>query len=191
MDEKHKLRARMRALRRDHVAALPQSTRALLFLRPPAPVAALVPEGTVVGLYDAIGNEAPTHGYARWFHENGRKIALPRFASRDAAMEFRLWNNPFDEEELEAGPFGHRQPGSDAQAVTPGTVFLPLLAFTAGGARLGQGGGHYDRWLASHPDATPIGLAWDGQLVDSLPSEPHDQAMRAVVTPTRFYEGDT
>ena len=53
--------------------------------------------------------------------------------------------------------------------------------------RLGQGGGHYDRWLAHHPDTIRIGMAWDGQLVDELPVEPHDVPLDAVVTPTRLY----
>jgi 5-formyltetrahydrofolate cyclo-ligase len=67
---------------------------------------------------------------------------------------------------------------------------VPLLAFTAGCARLGQGGGHYDRWLADNPDVTAVGLGWDGQLVEGLPLEPHDRLLRAVVTPTRLFERD-
>ncbi len=39
-------------------------------------------------------------------------------------------------------------------------LFVPLVGFTAQGQRLGQGGGHYDRWLEAHPDAVPIGMAW-------------------------------
>jgi 5-formyltetrahydrofolate cyclo-ligase len=66
-------------------------------------------------------------------------------------------------------------------------LFVPLIGFTADGARLGQGGGHYDRWLPEHPGTLTIGLAWDCQLEDTLPHEAHDQPLRAVVTPTRLY----
>lgn len=190
MNEKKELRGRMRALRSEHVAALPQTTRALLFLRPPAPVAALAPAGSIVGLYHATGAEAPTRGYAHWFHENGCHVALPRFEGRDAAMEFRVWHDPYDDDALEPGPHGHLQPRSNAPAAVPQCLFVPLIAFTAEGERLGQGGGHYDRWLAAHSDTVAIGLAWDCQLVDALPVEPHDRPLRAVVTPTRFYEGE-
>lgn len=190
MDEKHRLRAEMRALRREHVAALPDSTRALLFLRPPGPVAAMVPEGSVVGLYHALAGEAPTRAYARWFYENGRRVALPWFETRDAPMAFRIWADPYDDDGLEQGPFGQLQPSVDAEETAPATVFVPLLAFTAAGDRLGQGGGHYDRWLEAHPGTLPIGLAWDCQLVEALPRESHDHRLRAVVTPTRLYEGD-
>ncbi len=190
MNDKHKLRAGMRARRREHYAALPQATRALLFLRPPRILADWAGEGATVGLYHALPPEAPTRGYARWFFENGRRVALPWFADREAPMRFRLWRNPHDDEGLEPGPFGHPQPAGDAEDVVPDLALVPLLAFTASGHRLGQGGGHYDRWLAAHPHVVPVGLAWDCQYSESLPVEPHDRRLRAVVTPTRFYEGD-
>jgi len=189
LTDKQTLRTELRASRRDHVAALPAATRALLFLRPPAPVAALLPEGSLVGLYHAGPSEAPTRSYARWLYENGRTLALPWFAAREAPMAFRRWNDPFDDDGLEPGPWGALQPGIDAELVVPDAVFVPLLGFTAEGARLGQGGGHYDRWLAAHPQVAAIGLAWDSQRIDWLPVEPHDRPLRAVVTPTRFYEG--
>jgi len=64
---------------------------------------------------------------------------------------------------------------------------VPLIAFTADGHRLGQGGGHYDRWLGAHPETPAIGLAWDCQLAEELPVEDHDHPLAAVVTPTRIY----
>lgn len=187
--DKAELRKHFRALRRAHVTALPKSMHALLFLRPPVPVAKIVPERAVVGLYFAHPNEAPTLSYAQWLHENGRRIALPRFAERDAPMNFHLWDDPFDESLLESGPFGVAQPRADSAEVVPEVVFVPLIAFTADGARLGQGGGHYDRWLAAHAAALPIGLAWDVQLAEQLPHEPHDRTLAMVITPTRLYEG--
>lgn len=189
MLEKDRLRKEMRQLRRDHVAALPASTSALLFLRPPAAIAALAPEGSCAGLYHATDAEAPTASYAGWMFEHGRDLALPWFAHRDAAMQFRAWSNPLDEGELEPGPFGVLQPSQHCPEVVPSAVFVPLLAFTANGDRLGQGGGHYDRWLAANPQTAAIGLAWDCQLVDALPVELHDRRLRAIVTPTRLFEG--
>lgn len=190
MDQKHKLRAEMRALRREHVAALPAATRGLLFLRPPAAIASLAGEGAVVGLYHATAYEAPTRSYARWFYENGRTVALPWFEARDSAMRFRLWTDPYDDEGLEVGPFGSLQPSASAAEVKPDVAFVPLLAFTDDGERLGQGGGHYDRWLEAHPHVPAIGLAWDCQRADSLPLEHHDRTLAAVVTPTRLYQGE-
>ena len=117
-------------------------------------------------------------------------LALPWFSDRDHDMKFRLWLDPHDEGGLEPGPYGMMQPLADAPEVLPNTVFVPVVGFTARRERLGQGGGHYDRWLALNPQVQTIGLAWDCQLVDSLPVEDHDIHLGAVVTPTRIYEGD-
>ena len=102
-------------------------------------------------------------------------------------MIFRTYSDPHGESDLEPGPFGIRQPAKSAAEIVPDLVFVPLIGFTASGDRLGQGGGHYDRWLAAHPGRIAVGLAWDVQLVESLPVEPHDAPLDAVVTPTRFY----
>lgn len=184
---KDELRKQLRTARRDHVAALPDSMRSLVFHRPPAPLLDMVPEGAVIGLYRANPFEAPATSYAKFFLDRGHEIALPRFASRNAPMEFARHSDPYDEEDLEVGPFGLLQPFADAPVLEPGVLFVPLIGFTDGGARLGQGGGHYDRWLADHSDALPIGLAWDCQLAETLPTEEHDQQLSAVVTPTRLY----
>jgi 5-formyltetrahydrofolate cyclo-ligase len=190
--EKHKLRAKLRAARRAYVDDLPQTVRRLILSRPPAPVARLTEGAAMIGLYHASAHEAPTLSYAKWFHERGQGIALPWFADRGAAMGFRQWLDPYDSEShdgaaLEPGPWGALQPRSDAPEVVPEVVFVPLLGFTQDGHRLGQGGGHYDRWLAAHPEALALGLGWDCQLLDDLPLEPHDCGLRAVISPTRIY----
>jgi len=185
--DKAALRKQLRQKRRDHVAALPDAMRALVFHRPPAPLLEMVPDGTTIGLYRASPTEAPAAAYAKFFQERGHALALPRFASRSAAMEFAAFADPFDESDLEIGPFGLLQPQDDADAQVPDVLFVPLLGFTESGHRLGQGGGHYDRWFAANPEARAIGLGWDCQLVDNLPIEAHDHPMDAIVTPTRLY----
>lgn len=184
------LRKRLRTARRDHVAAQPDSIRALLFHTPPRALIARISADAVIGLYHSAPDEAPAHGYARFFHEQGHTIALPRFAARDAAMSFARHTDPFAHSDLEPGPFGIAQPAAAAEALAPNVLFVPVIGFTASGRRLGQGGGHYDRWLAEHPGTVKIGLAWDIQCVepeDALPTEPHDIALDGVVTPTRIY----
>ncbi|GGB99409.1 5-formyltetrahydrofolate cyclo-ligase [Novosphingobium endophyticum] len=188
-DHKARLRKEYRAWRREHVASLPEGLRALILNRPPAPIVDMMPEGATVGLYYPVGAEAPTLGWARWLAENGRRVALPGFASRESTMEFREWTNPFDEEGLTVCPWGALQPSHPGARVIPDLVVVPLVAFTARGERLGQGGGHYDRWLDANPLVPAIGLAWDCQIADALPVEDHDRHLAAVVTPTRIYEG--
>ena len=187
MTSKSELRRSLRAARRAHVAAQPEAIRGLLFHRPPAPLAARIAPDAVIGLYHAGPWEAPAGGYARFFAEAGHDLALPRFAGRSAPMQFARHDDPFGESDLAVGPFGILQPEASAGELVPDVLFVPLVGFTAAGNRLGQGGGHYDRWLGEHPAALAIGLAWDVQLCETLPTEPHDVPLDAVVTPTRIY----
>ncbi|MCP9223409.1 5-formyltetrahydrofolate cyclo-ligase [Erythrobacter sp. LQ02-29] len=185
-DEKARLRIDLRDLQKKAARAVAPSERALIFFRPPNPLLDLIPEGATIGLYHALAHEVPTNRLARWFAEQGHTIALPRFASRDAPMHFAAHSDPFGESDLEAGPFGISQPGLAAEEVVPSVVCVPLLGFTSRGDRIGQGAGHYDRWLANHADVLRIGLAWDAQEVDEIPTEPHDIPLNAVLTPSRL-----
>jgi len=184
---KSELRQSLRAARIQHEAAQPDSIRALLFNRPPAPLLARIPEHAVIGLYRATAGEAPAAGYARFFHEAGHTIALPHFAAPDAPMGFREHTDPYGECDLSRGAFAMMQPSSEASPLVPDVLFVPVVGFNEHLDRLGQGGGHYDRWLSEHPGRIAIGLAWDVQLVEELPTESHDIQLDAVVTPTRLY----
>ena len=65
----------------------------------------------------------------------------------------------------------------------PDVVIVPGLAFTQDGHRLGQGGGWYDRFLASTGDrCVSIGVCFHEQLHDAIPIEAHDVAVDVVVT---------
>ena len=185
---KAQVRKKMKDARAEHVAELPDQARALIFNRPPGIVVERVPESATIGLYMEVQNEAPASGYARFFHERGHTLALPYFHYLYDDMDFARWNDPYQPRELTPGPFGARQPKDDAESVVPDVLIMPLVAFTERCERLGQGGGHYDRWLAAHPDTLKIGLAWDIQKADYLPLEPHDIALDMIVTPTRAYE---
>ena len=181
------LRKTLRAARRAHVDALDPRILALVLMRPPTALLSFIPAGATIGLYGATQGEAPALGYARYFHDAGHRIALPWFTGRDSAMVFREWDSPHLDELLESGAYGVPQPAATAPALIPDVLFVPLVGFTATGGRLGQGGGHYDRWLSAHPDTIAIGLGWDCQLVDVLPSEAHDRPLNAVITPKQLY----
>jgi 5-formyltetrahydrofolate cyclo-ligase len=70
-------------------------------------------------------------------------------------------------------------------AITEATlVVVPAVAVDRTGVRLGRGGGSYDRALSRiRPDALVVALLYDGELVDTLPAEPHDRRVTAVILP--------
>ena len=63
----------------------------------------------------------------------------------------------------------------------------PGLAFDAKGNRLGKGGGFYDKFLNRAVNAVKIALAFDEQIVENVPIEPHDVKVDFILTPTKIF----
>ncbi len=61
-------------------------------------------------------------------------------------------------------------------------VLVPALAVDATGARLGQGGGSYDRALLRALGLV-LAIVHDDEVVDAIPSEPHDLGVDGMLTP--------
>jgi 5-formyltetrahydrofolate cyclo-ligase len=94
--------------------------------------------------------------------------------------------------ELRAGAFGILEPSAagalEAEALGPALVCVPGIAFTAAGARLGRGGGYYDRFLAALPvEVVTAGLGYSFQLIDRLPEQAHDRRLDFMVTESAVY----
>ncbi len=60
--------------------------------------------------------------------------------------------------------------------------FVPGLAFSRSGMRLGRGKGLYDKLLAKYPNSLKVGICLSSNLYDDLPQEPHDIIMDYVLT---------
>ena len=91
--------------------------------------------------------------------------------------------------------FGTSAPGPEAKVLDPDIMLVPLAAFDTSGHRIGYGGGYYDRAIARLHEhgRSPrlIGIAFDCQEVSSVPSEPHDIRLQAVLTETGLRRFDT
>ena len=126
--------------------------------------------------------------------EDGWKVALPVVVAKGEPLIFRRWRPGMV---LQAGGFGTRHPypdsgpdlgpdlGPEAPEMVPDILLVPLLAFDNRGFRLGWGGGFYDRTLArlrAAGEVNAVGIAYQGQKVDSVPHSSHDQPLDRVVT---------
>ncbi|MDO4190492.1 MAG: 5-formyltetrahydrofolate cyclo-ligase [Bacteroidales bacterium] len=60
-------------------------------------------------------------------------------------------------------------------------IVVPGMAFDIQGHRCGRGRGYYDRFLLPHPNVATIGICFDFQLVDKVPSEPFDRPVDMVI----------
>ncbi len=82
-----------------------------------------------------------------------------------------------------------RQPLGRAAIASAGLVIVPALAAGRDGTRLGRGGGSYDRALTRIAPETPVAaLLYEDELLDTVPTEPWDVAVTAVVTPSAWVE---
>ncbi len=65
-------------------------------------------------------------------------------------------------------------------------IVIPALACTSEGKRLGMGGGWYDRALTwARPSAPIVALINDAELLDDLPTQPHDRQVSVIITESR------
>ncbi len=180
---KEALRQRMLAAR----AALPSATREAASCAIAARVAALPAwrEARTVALHAALGSEVATAELARLALAEGKRVAWPRIAGAERALEFAVC----ELDALVPGPARALEPPASAPALPRDVIDLavvPGVAFDDGCARLGRGRGHYDATLALLPRGTfRLGLAFAAQIVPRVPVEPHDIPLDAVVTEER------
>jgi 5-formyltetrahydrofolate cyclo-ligase len=148
-------------------------------LSPLAPLA-----GRVVAGYVAKPDELDAEPLLRRLAREGVPLALPRTPVAGLPLTFHAWM-PGDP--LVPGPFGLREPAPEAPVVVPALLFVPCLAFSPEGFRLGYGGGYYDRTLAElragarRAEPPAIGLAFAAQERAFEP-EAYDQKLDYVLT---------
>jgi 5-formyltetrahydrofolate cyclo-ligase len=179
--DKSELRKAFRAARKAHVQGLSAAERQAREQALAGIAAPLVTLPGPLASYAGVGDEIDPVHVEKLFGPH----AFPRIRGRDLNFHMADWAD------LVPGPLRIPQPRADAPEVTPRLLLVPLIAATRTGLRLGQGGGYYDRTLARLRAAAPtiaIGLAWDVQLTDHLPAEPHDQRLDWIATPTQLVD---
>lgn len=143
-------------------------------------------EAHTVALHLAVRGELPTSAVLAAAWAEGKRVALPRMSA--GRMELRLATRSTL---LVRGTQNIPEPPADAAEINPtelDLVLTPGAAFDRSGGRLGQGGGDYDRLLAKvRPDCATIGWCHTFQLVDTVPTEPHDRRVTRIITPDGAY----
>ena len=140
-------------------------------------------QASVIMCYSALGSEVATKKLLERLLAKHYTIALPVTKPELHTMEAVRIDGL---DELTAGSYGIAEPvpGPD-NTLKPSlidVVLLPGLAFDRKGYRIGYGKGYYDRFLLQCPNAIRIGLAYDFQVAEILPHEPHDLPVRFIVT---------
>jgi 5-formyltetrahydrofolate cyclo-ligase len=145
--------------------------------------------GSIVALYAPKGTEVATAHLDGLVRARGLRVVYPRIVDRDRRLAF----HEVGVGELVPSRFGLREPRADAATVETAAIdvfVIPGLAFDRAGWRIGWGRGYYDATLAGAPAARRIGVAFDCQIVDSVPHDVHDARMHTVVTETNVFTGE-
>jgi 5-formyltetrahydrofolate cyclo-ligase len=156
-------RAAMAEAIAQHVLALPELT-----------------DASTVLAFSSFGSEVDTVPLIAGLRSSGRTIVLPRIDGPRLRLLVHEPGGP-----LTAAPFGAMEPtgGQELSASAIDLVITPAVAFDRTGARIGYGGGFYDRLFDEAPQAQRIGIAFSVQLrAEPLPSGASDRPVSVIVT---------
>lgn len=153
----------------------------------------LLAEVSVIMAYYSLPDEVCTHQLIDELVAEGKTVLLPKVIDGET-MELRRYTGRDD---LEEGAYHILEPVGELfkDYASIDVVLVPGLAFDAAGHRLGRGRGYYDRFLngtdpnadvfdsaeGSVPRTKTLGLCFDFQKVDVVPTDAHDRAVDIVV----------
>jgi len=111
----------------------------------------------------------------------GKLVLLPKVEGKDIIPVI-----VDDLNSLKKGKFSIPEPeGKSYPTDKIDIIFVPAVGFDKNGHRIGYGKGYYDRFLKK-TKGLKIGVAYDFQVVDSIPAEQHDVPVDLVITPTQI-----
>lgn len=182
---KEKLRREMRARLHGMSPAL-RAEASLVICQMAANLPAFL-KSRCVALFAPLPSEPDVHPLIEEAWAQGKRVVLPLMIKHGAVPELDWHEVASWDDVVVPGPLGLREPDPLRCPRVPPTqidcLFVPGVAFDPEGFRLGRGGGFYDRFLSQAPPALPgIGLMFSLQKIPAVPREPHDQALRSVIT---------
>ena len=134
-------------------------------------------------VYIGFGSEMETQPLFERILADGKIAVLPRV---DRASQALVLHSVRAMGELVTSKWGIREPHPDAPVVQIGDiefVLLPGVAFDRTGSRLGYGRGYYDRLLLhADPVLVRVAAGFSCQIVDKVPTGPHDQKIDCLIT---------
>lgn len=175
----------LRRIMREKLRAVDETTRNRISRQMAGHILSLAaswPAGTTIALFGGLKNEPDIlPQILPPFLTQGIRVCFFQIEGEEMHAQHIL-----TVDDLHRGPMNIWEPKLHCPRLSPAeldVIFVPGLAFTRDGRRIGRGGGYYDRYL-SQPEcrARLIGLTTDLQLVDGIPTEPHDQRVSEIIT---------
>ncbi|WP_370511980.1 5-formyltetrahydrofolate cyclo-ligase [Lysinibacillus sp. BW-2-10] len=144
----------------------------------------IIIEGNSIAITISTEREVDTIGIIESLWALDKNVLVPKCIAKTRAMEFYKIDN-FDQ--LETVYMNLREPVLELTERFPAEqidcIIVPGIVFDYSGYRIGYGGGYYDRYL-EHFQGNLVSLAFDIQIVNSVPYEAHDQPVNYIITET-------
>lgn len=136
----------------------------------------------IVLFYASFRSEVETHDMVRRALSEGKRVVLPKVRGKDLAL-FEI--RDFDRDVM-PGRWDIPEPANGKAVDVPHIQFMvvPGAAFDERGNRLGYGAGFYDKLLKDFKGASAA-LAFELQIVENVPFDPHDVPVQKIVTEKR------
>jgi len=139
--------------------------------------------------YLSTPDEPPTRAFIDWALESGIRVLLP-VSRDDGLMDWAPYDGGSEALDASGMPMPTTEVLGPIAIAELDVVLIPAAAIGADGMRLGWGRGYFDRTLGSMTKRPPVyAVVFDHEVLDSVPREPHDQAVDGVVTPARIIQG--
>jgi 5-formyltetrahydrofolate cyclo-ligase len=147
--------------------------------------------GNVISGFIPYLSEIDTRPLLTKLASEGSTTCVPVVLKNEKPLEFRCWQPG---QPTVPGRWDIPVPPEQAEVVEPDVLLVPLLAYDRDGYRLGYGGGFYDRTLKKLRAMKPVvavGVAYAGQVVDSVVRGRHDQPLDWILTEQGFMKPGT
>lgn len=174
------MRRKRRALTQEEIFSYSRKIREQLFM-----IDCIKSANTVCTFLSAF-KEPDTTEIIRLLLKSDKRVAVPVTDEKSITLSLSYIDSM---ENLTRGAYGIYEPSAicPADIRDVDAVLVPALAFDRKGGRMGFGKGYYDK-LLTEKDCVKIGLCYDFQLFDKIPTEPHDVMMDIIITEKEILE---
>jgi len=149
----------------------------------------LPPKGSVISAYMPFNAELNVKPLMTHLLDEGYIIVIPHVVNNAQSLDFRTWTPKMpvyrNLHGIEEADLRH------SQVYLPDLMIVPLIAFDVKGNRMGYGSGQFDRTFEHlvkvRKEFFAVGVAFDSQREDEVPTDEHDYPLHMIVTELNVY----
>jgi 5-formyltetrahydrofolate cyclo-ligase len=137
--------------------------------------------------YISYGSEVATHEMIQECLASRKQVVVPCTDAKSRTLslsKLQRWDD------LGIGTYNIQEPRVECRCEISlsavDLIIVPGIVFDNAGHRIGHGMGYYDRLLCENTKATTVALAFELQLVEKIPVEPHDISVDMIITEKRI-----